>query len=69
MRRRANISLVFISQPYFKVRKSARINAPHYVLMKISSKRELKKVASKQSSHIEFKHFVKVYKGYFKEPY
>ena len=36
-----NISLVFISQSYFKVPKTIRLNAPHYFIMKISNKREL----------------------------
>ena len=66
---RVNISLVFISQPYFKVRKSVRLNAAHYFIMKSSSKRKLKQVASKQSSDIDFKDFLKLYKGYFKEQY
>ena len=62
---RVNISLVFISQPYFKVRKSVRLNAAHYFIMKSSSKRKLKQVASKQSSNIHFKDFVKLYKKSF----
>ena len=33
--RKLNISLVFISQSYFKVPKSIRLNATHYVIMKI----------------------------------
>ena len=33
--RKLNISLVFISQPYFKVPETIRLNAPHYFIMKI----------------------------------
>ena len=40
--RKLNISLVFISQSYFKVPKTIRLNATHFV-MKISKKRELSK--------------------------
>ena len=36
-----NISLVFISQSYFKVPKTIRLNAAHYIMMKIPNKREL----------------------------
>ena len=38
-----NIKLVFISQPYFKVPKTIRLNTTHYFIMKISNKRELNK--------------------------
>ena len=41
--RKLNISLVFISQSYFKLPKTIRLNATHYFVMKISKKRELSK--------------------------
>ena len=40
-----NISLVFISQSYFKVPKTMRLNATYYFKMKIPNKRELQKIA------------------------
>ena len=36
--RKLNISLVFISQSYFKVPKTIRINATHRFIMKIPNK-------------------------------
>ena len=39
--RKLNTSLVFISQPYFKVPKTIRLNATHYFIIKIPNKREL----------------------------
>ena len=39
--RKLNISLVFISQSYFKVSKTIRVNATHYFITKILNKREL----------------------------
>ena len=39
--RKLNISLVFITQPYFSVPKEIRLNSTHYLIMKICSKREL----------------------------
>ena len=36
--RKLNISLVFISQSYFKVPKTIRINATHCFIMKIPNK-------------------------------
>ena len=37
--RKLNISLIFISQSYFKVPKTIRLNATHYSIMKIPNKR------------------------------
>ena len=39
--RKLNISLVFITQPYFSAPKNIRLNSTIYFLMKISNKREL----------------------------
>ena len=39
--RKLNISLVFISQSYFKVSNTIRLNATHYYIMKVPNKREL----------------------------
>ena len=65
--RKLNISLVFISQSYFKVPKTIRLNATHYFIMKIPNKRELQQIASNHSSGIDFKDFMKLYKEYAKE--
>ena len=39
--RKQNISLVFITQSYFKVPKDVRLNTTHFFIMKIPNKREL----------------------------
>ena len=39
--RKLNISLVFITQSYFKVPKDVRLNSTHFFIMKIPNKREL----------------------------
>ena len=67
--RKLNILLAFISQSYFKVPKTIRLNATHYFIMKISNKRELQQIASSHSSDIDFKDFMKFYKDYTKEIY
>ena len=36
-----NISIVFITQSYFKVPKEVRINSTSFIIMKIPSKRKL----------------------------
>ena len=51
-RRKLNIMLVFISQSYFKVPKTKRLNATHYFIMKISNERELQQIASTQLANI-----------------
>ena len=64
-----NISLVFISQSYFKVPKTIRLNTTHYFIMKIPNKRKLQKIVSNHSSDIDFKESMRLYKEYTKEPY
>ena len=51
--RKINISIVFISQSYFKKPKDVRLNTTHFVIMKNSNKRELQQIALNHSSDIE----------------
>ena len=67
--RKLNISIVFITQSYFKVPKDVRLNSTHFFLMKIPNKRELQQIALNHSSDNDFKDFMKIYKKYTKEPY
>ena len=53
--RKLNISLVFITQPYFDVPKNIRLNSTHYFVMKIPNKRELQQIVFNLSSDIDFK--------------
>ena len=39
--RKLNISLVFITQSYFRVPKDVRLNSTHFFILKIPNKREL----------------------------
>ena len=61
--RKSNISLVFITQSYFKVPKDVRLNTTHFFIMKIPNKRELQQIAINHLSGIDFKDFVKIYKN------
>ena len=63
------MSLVCISQYYFKVPKNLRLNVTHYFIIKIPNKRELQQIISNLSFNIEFKDFIKLYKDYTKEPF
>ena len=57
-----DISLVFIIQSLFSCAKNVRINYTHYFIMKIRNKRELQQIAFNNSSDIDFKGFVNLYK-------
>ena len=59
-----NISLVFISQSYFKVPKTIRLNVTHCFIMKTPNKRELQEIALTHLFDIDFKHFMELYKDY-----
>ena len=50
--RKLNISLVFITQSYFKVPKDVRLNTTHFFIIKISNERELQQVTQNHSSDI-----------------
>ena len=67
--RKLNISLVFITQSYFKVPKDVRLNTTHFFIINIPNKRELQEVVFNHSSDIDFKDFVKIYKKCTDEPY
>ena len=61
--RKRNISIVFITQSYFKVPKDVRLNSTHFFIMKIPNKRELHQITSNHSSDIDFKDFMKFLKN------
>ena len=60
--RKLNISLVFITESYFSVPKDIRLNSTHYLIMKISNKRELQNAAINHSGDINYKDFMKIYR-------
>ena len=47
--RKLNISLVFITQSYFKVQKDVRLNATHFFITKIPNNRELRDISINHS--------------------
>ena len=67
--RKLNISIVFITQSYFKVPKDVRLNSTHFFITRIPNKRELQQIALNHSSDIDFKDFIKIYKKCTAEPY
>ena len=67
--RKLNISLICITQSYFKVPKDVRNNNTHFFIMKIPTKRELQQIAINHSSDINIKDFIEIYRKCTDKPY
>ena len=67
--KKLNISLVFITQSYFKVPKDVRLNTSHFFIAKIPNKRELQQIAINHSSDISTKDFINIYRECTGKPY
>ena len=67
--RKINVSIVFITQSYFRTLKDARLNSTHYMFMKIGNKKELKRIAEEKSGHLDYKDVLKMYNYSTREPY
>ena len=58
--RKLNISIVFITQSYFKVPKDVRLNSTRFFITRIPNKREIQQIALNHSPDIDFKDFIKI---------
>ena len=67
--RKINVSIVFITQCYFRALKDARLNSAYYIIMKIGNKKELKSIAEEKSGHLDYKDFLKMYNYCTTQPY
>ena len=67
--RKLNISLVLITQSYFKVSKDVRLNTSHFFIAKTPNKRELQQIAINHSSDVNTKDFANIYRKYTDELY
>ena len=47
--RKLKISIVFITQSYFKVPKDVRLNSTHFFILEVPNKRELQQIALNHS--------------------
>ena len=63
-----NISIVFITQCYFRALKDARLSSTHYILMKIGNKKELRSIAEEKSGNVDYIDFLKMYNYCTNEP-
>ena len=66
--RKINISIVFITESYFKVPKDFRLNSTHFCIMKILNNRELQQIVLNHLSDIDFKGYIWIYKKCTAEP-
>ena len=60
--RKLNISLVFITQSYFKVPKDVRLNTTHFFITNIPNRREIQEIARNHSSDIKTEDFTNIYR-------
>ena len=67
--RKINISLVFITQSYFKVPEDVRLNTTPFFITKIRNKRELRDIAINHSSDIITRDLETIYRKFTAEPY
>ena len=67
--RKLNVSLILITQSYFKTPKDARLNSTRYLIMKIHNRKELQNIAIDHSADIDYKNFLKIYGNCTTEPY
>ena len=58
--------MVFITQSCFAVPKNIRLNSTHYLIMKIPN---IQQIAFNQSSDIDFRDFMNLYKKWTAKPY
>ena len=67
--RKLNISLVFVTQSYFKAPKDVKLNTSHFFIAKITNKRKLQQIAINHSSDINTKDFANIYRKCTAEQY
>ena len=67
--RKLNISIVFITQSYFKLAKDVRLNSTNFFSMKIPSIREVQQIVLNHSSDNDLKIFHNIYKKCTAVPY
>ena len=64
--RKINVSIVLITQSYFRALKDARLNSTYYI---IGNKKELKRIAEEKSVYLDYKDFLEIYNYCTREPY
>ena len=60
--RKINVSVIFISQSYFRISRDVRLNSSHFILMKLNDPREINNIANNHSLTLSNKQFINLYK-------
>ena len=67
--RKLNISLVLVTQSYFKVPLNVRLNTTHFFIIKIPNKREFRHIVINHSSDTSTKNFISIHSECTSKPY
>ena len=60
--RKLNLSVIFITQSYFRTPKEIRLNCTHYFLMGIPNKKELQNISYAHAPELDFRAFKELYR-------
>ena len=60
--RKLGVSVIFVTQSYFRTPKDIRVNCTHYFLMGIPNKKELQQISYNHSAEMDFREFKELYK-------
>ena len=66
--RKANISLVFITQSYLSVPKYVKLNSIYYLILKINNRKELQNITINHSADIDYNAFMGIYRECTRKP-
>ena len=67
--RKQNTSIAFISQSYFAIPKTIRLNCDYFIHTKIGSKKELTEIAKDHTTDITQEQFYGIYRTATSKPY
>ena len=60
---------MYLSPVLISVSKDVILNSTHYLIMKISNRKELQNIATNHSADIDYNDFVKIYRECTRKPY
>ena len=67
--RHYNVSVIFISQAFFALPKSLRLNNSQLLIWELNSKKEIRSLYDENGLGMEFKEFHKIYQDVISKPY
>lgn len=67
--RHVNISLILISQAYYLINKSIRLNCSVLVLFEIANKKEIESIVDENNIGVDRKKFIEIYNNVMKTPF